>query len=136
MTTRIPVGSRSVAVDALIDRLDSGSAAGYIEVRTGAQPSSADAAATGTLLATITLGDPAFGAAVNGVKTANAIAAVPAAASGTAGWFRAYNSSGVAVLDGSVSLTGGSGDLQFNTTAFQIGTDVTITSWTVTLPAE
>ena len=61
MATRITQAAAAAACDAVVDRLDAGAAAGYIEIRTGSQPATADTAATGTLLGTLTLSDPAFG---------------------------------------------------------------------------
>lgn len=136
MATRISTVARTAAADAIVDQLDAGPAAGYIEIRTGAQPATANTAATGTLLATLTLSDPAFGAAVSGVATASAITSDAAAdATGTAGWFRAYTSAAGAVIDGSVTATGGGGDLQLNSVSIVLGGTVSITSWTVTMPA-
>jgi len=136
MAIRLPAASRNAAADAVVDRADGGSGAGTIEIRTGTQPASADSAATGTLLATITLGDPAFGPASNGTA---ALADTPlsgaAVADGTAGWFRMLDGDGNTVLDGSVSATGGGGDLQLSTTTITTGLTVTITSGTVTMPA-
>lgn len=135
MATRIPDAVRNAVVDAVVDRLDAGAAAGKVEIRTGAQPADADDAATGTLLATITLGDPAFGAAAAGVATANAIATDTGDAAGTAGWFRALDSDNNKVIDGDITATGGGGDMELNTTTISVGVDIDITSWTVTAPA-
>lgn len=135
MATRIPTARRNGAADSVVDALDAGAGAGTIEIRTGSQPASANDAATGTVLATLTLGDPAFGAAASGVATANAIAAVTGSAAGTAGWFRAKDSDGNTVIDGSVTATGGGGDMELNTTTISVGVDVEVTAWTVTMPA-
>lgn len=135
MATRISTDARNAAADAVVDLLDAGSDEGYIEIRTGTQPSNVGDSASGTVLATIPLDDPAFGNASNGVATANSIAQVQASGDGTAGWFRAYDSDDNAILDGSVSVTGGGGDMQLNTTALTTGVNVQITSWTVTMPA-
>lgn len=136
MATRIPTGVRNACCDAAVDALDAGAAAATFEVRTGAQPASADDAATGTLLLTFTLADPAFGAAAAGVAT---LQGTPISATGvgddTAGWFRAKDSDGNTVLDGAVTATGGGGELELNTTAISTGLDVDITSGTVTMPA-
>lgn len=135
MATRLPTGSRNAAADAIVDRLDTGAAAGTVDVRTGAQPAAADDAATGTLLVTFTLSDPAFGAAASGTAIAAAIATASAVAGGTAGWFRAKDSNGNGVLDGSVTATGGGGDMELDNTSIASGQDVSISSWTATMPA-
>jgi hypothetical protein len=135
MAVRIATSARNAAADALVDLIDAGPAAGYVEIRTGSQPATANTAASGTLLVTATLGDPAFGAAASGVATANAIGSATGVAAGTAGWFRTYDSTGAAVHDGSVTATGGGGDMTINTTTISVGLTVNITAYTVTMPA-
>lgn len=135
MATRIPNATRSAAANAVVDLLDAGAAEGYIEIRSGSQPADPDDAASGSVLATIPLGDPAFGAAANGVATANSIDVVQGTGSGTAGWFRAYDSDANSVVDGSVTASGGGGDMTLNTTTISVGIDIAVTSWTVTMPA-
>jgi hypothetical protein len=136
MATRIPTGVRNAVADAVVDRLDAGAGAGVVELRTGAQPASANDAATGTLLATVTLADPAFGAAAAGTAT---LLGVPledvADADGNAGWFRAKDSDGATVVDGSVTATGGGGDMTMASVALVTGVVFRITGWTVTAPA-
>jgi hypothetical protein len=132
---RLAVASRNAAADAVVDRLDGGPAAATIDVRTGTQPATADDAATGTLLVTITLADPAFGSAASGAAL---VASTPrsgtAVATGTAGWFRAKDSTGATVFDGAVTVTGGGGDLTLATTSVVSGADVRITSGSYTQP--
>lgn len=136
MATRLPTATRNAAADAVVDRLDLGPAAGTIQIRSGAQPASANDAATGTLLGTLTLSDPAFGAAATGVATAAAITGDASAdATGTAGWFRALDSTGATVLDGSITATGGGGDMTLDSVDIVAGGTIAVTSWTVTMPA-
>lgn len=137
MATRIPTASRNAMVDAIVALLDAGAAAGYVEIRSGSQPATAMDAASGVLLATITLNDPVFTAAASGTATADASPALTAAAvdTGTAGWFRGYDSDDNAVIDGSATATGGGGDMQLNTVSLVSAVDVTVTAWTITMPA-
>lgn len=138
MTTRIANAAAAAAVNAVVDLLDGGAGAGYIEIRTGAQPASVQTAASGTLLGTVTLSDPAFGNATSAnpsVATAGAITSdTNADASGNAGWFRAYDSAGTAIIDGSITATGGGGDMTLDNIAIVAGGTIAITSWTVQLP--
>lgn len=135
MATRISVAARSAAADAVVDLLDGGAGAGTLEIRTGAQPATPATAASGTLLATLTLSDPAFGAASSGVATASAITDDTSAdATGTAGWFRAKDSSGNAVIDGDITGTGGGGNMELDSTSIVSGGLVEVTSWTITMP--
>lgn len=136
MAMRLTTATRNAIVNALTALLDAGAGAGYVEVRTGTQPASANDAASGTLLATLTLSDPAFGSAAAGTATANAVTDDSSAdATGTAGWFRAYDSAGNAVEDGSITGTGGGGDMELNDTAIVSGGVVAISSWSITAPA-
>lgn len=136
MATRISTATRNASANAAVGRIDAGAAGhGSLELRSGAQPATADTAAGGTLLASFALPAPAFGAAAAGVAAANAIATVQGVAAGTAGYFRVKDGDGATVMDGSVTATGGGGDLELNTTTISIGVDVSITSWTLTMPA-
>jgi len=107
--------------------------AGKLRIYTGAQPATADdAIGAVTLLAELVFANPAFGAAVNGVATANAIASdVTADATGTATWFRVWKSDGVTpIWDGSVGAA--AADLVLNSVAIQAGARVDVTSLTLT----
>lgn len=138
MATRISTAAAAAACNGVVDLLDGGPAAGYLEVRTGSQPASVGTAASGTLLGTLVLSDPAFGNATSAspsVATASAITSdATADATGTAGWFRAYDSTGVAVIDGSVTASGGGGDLQLDSTSIVAGGSIAISSWQVSHP--
>jgi hypothetical protein len=138
MATRISTAAAKAACDAVVDLLDGGAGAGYIEIRTGSQPATVATAASGTLLGTLTLSDPAFGNATTAspsVATASAITSdTNADATGTAGWFRAYDSAGTAIIDGSVSATGGGGDLTLDSTSIIAGGTIAMTSWTISMP--
>ena len=116
---------------------------GVIKIYTGSKPATADLAPTGTLLATLTLSATAFGAASGGVSTANSITSdTNAAATGTAGWFRVQLTGDAGTtnntdkrLDGTVTTTGGGGDMQLNNTSIVTGGTVAITAFTYTHPA-
>jgi hypothetical protein len=127
---KVAILTRDAALNAEAALLNGGTLAFY----TGTQPATPETAVTGTLLGTLTLGNPAFGASSGGMITANAITGDLAAdATGTAGYFRAWRSNGTtAVLDGTVGTSGA--DCNVNSVAFQIGADIEVTSWTITLP--
>src|SRR5687767_6254900 len=107
MALSLATTARNAMCDALVDLLDAGAAAGKIEIRTGTRPANPNTAATGTLLATVTLIDPAFGAAATGAATLADPVAVTAVATGTATWCRFLDSNNNAVMDGDVTATGG-----------------------------
>ena len=127
----ITIAARNAAGTALTDLLNTGS----IQIRTGASPG-VDSAATGTLLATLPLSASAFGTWSAGSATANAITQDASAdATGTAGYFRALNSGSGAVIDGTVTATGGGGDLELNSVSIVAAATVDITSWVINHPA-
>jgi len=133
MAVRLAVVTANTLADAVDDACNAGSGAATLKIYTGSQPATADTAASGTLLATFTLNDPAFGAASNGVITlAGTPKTVAAAATGTAGWFRIETSTPGNVLDGSVGTSGQ--QINLNTTSITSGVNVTITSGTITMP--
>lgn len=134
MPTRISTSARNAAANAIAALVDAGAGPGVIQLRTGAQPATPSDPATGTLLATFTLEDPAFGAAVGGVATLDVspIPSATAVADGTAGWFRMLDSTGAAVIDGTVGTVGQ--QLNLNTTTIATGATVQITSGNITMP--
>lgn len=122
-------------LDAICAKLNT---SGVIKVFTGSAPSHTGAADTGTLLVTLTLSTTAFAASTDGTTTgimtatANAITSGTAAASGTAGYFRAYDGSVVCHIQGSCGTS--AADMILNSTTITSGDVVAATSWVVTLP--
>lgn len=135
MATRLSTTARNAAADAVVDLVDAGAGAGTLKIYSGSQPATANDTPAGTLLATVTWADPAFGAASAGVATATDPAAVTGVAAGTAGCFLVEDSAGNNVWDGTVTATGGGGDLELATTTISVGVSVDITSFTYTQPA-
>lgn len=125
---------RNAQADAVTALLDAGSGAGYAEIRTGSQPATPATAASGTLLATVTLADPAFAAASAGDADLSDPASVNGVADGTAGWARFFDSDDNVVFDGHVTTTGGGGVLELTSTAITNGGAVDITGGTWTVP--
>ncbi len=142
MTVRINTAARNAAAAAVAALVDGGSTAGKIRVYTGSQPATPATSPSGTLLLEFDLSDPAFGSPSTGVVTLDITPAVTddGITTGTAGWFRFLDSTeaagtGLGVLDGSVTATGGGGDLELSTTSITTGLTVTISSFTWTMPA-
>jgi hypothetical protein len=109
------------------------------------RPADADATETGggTVLATIILPTPAFAASATGgsIAKAGTWQDLSADASGTADWFRMYDSavtlgaSTTAIrMDGTVGLNTGTFDLEFDNTIFTAADPITIDTFTVTIP--
>lgn len=131
---RLGQAARSAAADAVVDSLDAGAAAATVEIRTGTIPATPATAASGTLLATVTLIDPAAGAASNGVATITDSVSVTGVAAGTAGYARFKDSNGVAVFDCDVTATGGGGAIELSTTTISVGVTVDLGALTYTQP--
>jgi hypothetical protein len=104
-------------------------ASAILKILSGSQP--AGGGAETTVLAQLTCDVAAFApAASGGVLTLNGITADTAAdASGTATWFRIYQSDGTTwVLDGDVTTqSAGTGDLQLDDTAIVLNGTVSLT---------
>lgn len=142
MAVRISTNARNAAANAIAGVVDGGAGPGKLRIYTGTQPATPATAPSGTLLAEFTLSDPSFAAAVAGAAAIDTTPAltVTGANNGTAGWFRMLDSTeaagiGLGVLDGSVTATGGGGDLTMNSTTISSGVNVTISAGTITMPA-
>jgi hypothetical protein len=124
----------NAAVNAEADALAALLNSGYIRIYDGTQPATADTAiSTQVLLAELRFGSTAFGAAVAGVITANAITSdSDADATGTATWYRLLKSDGTTpVLDGSVGTS--SANLIVATTSIVQHAVVSISSYVHTV---
>lgn len=113
-----------------------------IKIYTGTPPG-ANAAQTGTLLGTLTGSATAFGAPATGVMTAAAIADDSSAdATGTAGYFRMCKAADVQGatgtvdprIEGTITATGGGGDMTLDNIAVTLGGVLHCTSFTYTAP--
>lgn len=128
-TTRIAAATRDAVVNAVTGLVGS---AGTAKIYSGSQPATPDTAASGTLLATVTLG--AWGSSSSGTSNGADPASVNAVATGTAGWVRIASSGGSAVFDGDVTATGGGGTMTLSSTALTSGSPVDVTAVSITMP--
>jgi hypothetical protein len=105
-------------------------------MRSGAAPASPSAANTGTVLATVALPADWMAAAAGGVKVKSGTWGDDAAdASGTAGHYRIYAADGTTChLQGTVTATGGGGDMTVDNTNFAAGQKFSIDSYSLTAP--
>lgn len=114
----------------MLDLYDTHFPAGAVlEIRTGAAPG-AEAAATGTLLVSVTLPATPWSAASAGSKSKNGTWSATAAATGTAGHFRLRNAADTRRDEGSITITAGGGDLILDNTSIATGQTVTINTFT------
>jgi len=107
--------------------------AGNITIRTGTAPGAGNAA-TGTVLATFTIGAAQWDAASSGARTITAtITDSSADNTGTAGHFRLVSSTGTYVVEGDATATGGGGAMELITTSIVATQPVDLTAFTFTL---
>lgn len=105
-----------------------------MKIRTGAAPANCGTADSGTVLATLNLPSDWMAAASSGSKALSGTwQDTSADASGTAAHFRVYDSGGTTCgIQGTVTATGGGGDLELQNTSINSGQTVTITTFTIT----
>jgi hypothetical protein len=139
MTTKVNASQRNAMCNAAVDRIDAGTGAGRIEVRTGTEPTNVGDASSGTLLGTLTFSATAFGNASSGVATASSITSDTSADnSGDAGYFRCYQGAGgdtAAEWQGKAGNSGDSPEMTFDNKAIVAGGTIAISSFTFTVPA-
>ena len=117
-------------LQALADLIDAGSGPGKLIIYDGARPATGGSGTT--KLAELELSSPPEASISGGVLTFDDIADDESAdATGTATWFRIVDSDGNPIIDGSVTATGGGGDLQLNSVALVAGGTVEITSFEI-----
>lgn len=105
-----------------------------LKFRTGSPPANVAAAATGTVLATLTLPANWMDAASGGVKSKHGSWTVAAAdADGTAGHFEITASDGTTRhMQGTVTAAGGGGDMTVSNVEFVTGQPVEVLTFTLT----
>ena len=106
-------------------------AAAVLTLRTGA-PAGANGAAGGTVVATITLPATPLTSGTGQVTLSGTWSDTSADAAGTVGHYRLTNGSDVE--EGTVTITGGGGDLTLDNNVLALSQVVSITSWTRTMP--
>lgn len=109
-------------------------ASAIMKIRTGAAPANCAAADSGTVLATIALPADWMASAASGSKAKSGTwSDASADAGGTAGHFRIYAADGTTCgMQGSVTATGGGGDVTLDSVAITAGQQVDIASFTLT----
>jgi len=130
MTIKIGVTTQNNQTDAFVDQYDGGN----LKIYTGSQPATADTSPSGTLLVTVTLPTPAFGSSSSGTAAKSGTWSASASGTGTAGWFRLQTSGNTKPLDGSVTVTGGGGNVTLDNVSITTLQVVTITAFNVTQP--
>lgn len=119
----LSTAARNAACNAIVDLCDAGVGAGKLVIRTSGDVE----------VATLTLSDPAFGNAATGVATASAITSDTSATGGTAAKFTLEDDSAAAIITGTVGTSGA--ELNLSSTTIGAGATVSVSSFTVTVPA-
>lgn len=133
MTIQLSTPVRNAMLDAIETQI---AASAVMKIRTGAQPATPATADSGTVLATLNLPSDWMAAAAGGTKAMSGTwQDASADAAGTAAHFRVYASDGTTCgMQGSVTATGGGGDLTVDNTTFAVGQQFSITGFTLTAP--
>ena len=130
MVVQLSTAVRNARLDAI--EVTIGNAAS-LKVLTGTMPANTAAADTGTVVATIALPADWMQNASGGSKAMSGTWQDSSAdASGTAGYFRIYDSGAVCHFQGTVSATGGGGDMTVDNVVFASGQNFQITSFVLT----
>jgi hypothetical protein len=132
MANQFSASVRNAILDAIETTIGT---APLLRIRTGAQPANCAAARTGTILAELTLPSDWLAAASGGTKSKSGLWEVAAIATGTAAHFEIMDSGGtVCHHQGSVTATGGGGDVTVASVSITSGITVTFSSFVLTAP--
>jgi hypothetical protein len=130
MAFQFSTTARNAALDAIETAIGTSA---VLKIRSGSAPADCGTADSGTVLATLNLPSDWLAAASGGSKSKSGTwEDTSADAAGTAGHFRIYASDGTTVhMQGTITATGGGGDMTLDNTSIASGQQVTITSFTL-----
>jgi hypothetical protein len=129
MAFQFGTAERNAALDAIETTIGT---APTLEIRSGSVPADCAAADAGAVLATLALPSDWLAAASGGSKALSGTwQDASADATGTAAHFR-IKASGTCRIQGTVTATGGGGDMTLDTVSITSGQQVSITSFTIT----
>lgn len=131
MTLQYSTAVRNAKLDAVETAIG---ASAILKIRTGAPPANCAASDSGSVLATLNLPSDYMAAASGGAKAkAGTWEDASADGTGTAAHWRLYASDGTTChAQGTVTATGGGGDMTVNNTSFAAGQAFTVTGFTLT----
>ena len=131
MAFQFSTSARNAALDAIETAVGTSA---IMKIRTGSAPATVATADSGTVLATLNLPSDWLAAASSGSKSKSGTwEDTSADATGTAAHFRIYASDGTtAHIQGTVTATGGGGDMTLDNVSIASGQAITITSFTLT----
>ncbi len=129
MAFQFSTAARNAAIDAVETAIGTGPT---LEIRSGSAPATCATADSGTVLATLALPSDWLAAASGGSKAISGTwQDLSADATGTAGHFRVKQGA-TCHIQGSVTATGGGGDMTLDNTSIAAGQQVTVTAFTLT----
>lgn len=115
----------------LLDSIESfPSAAPVIKLWSGAAPANCEATDSGTELASLTLPTDFLTTASSGEVTENNWSDIEVSTAGTVGHFRIYDGSNC-FLQGTVTATGGGGDMTVSNTTLVVGQSLNVSTFTL-----
>lgn len=123
--------------NAMLDAFESTTGvSAVLQIRSGAAPASCAAGASGTILATLNLPSDWMAAASGGSKALlGTWEDTSADNTGTAAHFRIWDSTTTTChMQGTVTATGGGGDMTVDNTSFVAAQDFAVTGFTLTAP--
>lgn len=131
MAVQLSIAVRNARVDSIESTIG---ASAILRIRTGSPPANCATADSGTVLAEMTLPVSWMAAASSGTAALSGTwQDTSANNTGTAGHFRIYDSTGATCgIQGTVTATGGGGDLTLDNTSITSGQQVTITAFSIT----
>src|SRR5574343_168363 len=133
MAIQLSTNVRNARLDAIETTVGTSA---VLKIRSGAAPANWAAADSGTVLATVNCPSDWMTAAASGSKSMSGTwQDASADATGTAAHFRLYASDGTTChMQGTVTATGGGGDMTVDSVSFTAGQSFTITTFTLTAP--
>lgn len=133
MTVKLSVTVRNALLDAFETAIGTSA---VLKIRSGSAPTNISDADSGTVLSTLNLPSDWMAAASSGSKAKSGTWQDSSADNtGTAAHFRLYASDGTTQhMQGTVTVTGGGGDLTVDNVSFATGQNFTITSFSLTGP--
>lgn len=131
MAHQYSVAVRNARLDAIETAIG---ASPVLRFRTGAPPANADAARTGTVLATLNLPSDWMAAASGGVKAMSGTwQDLSADAAGTIGHYEIMNNGLTACgIQGTVTATGGGGDMTVDNVVVAVAQQINVTGYSIT----
>ena len=131
MTLQLSTSVRNAMLDAIESTIGTSA---ILKIRTGSPPADCGTADSGTVLATLSLPSDWMANASSGAKAKSGTwEDASADNTGTAGHFRIYDSGGTTChIQGTVTATGGGGDMTLDNVSISSAQDVVVTAFTLT----